>query len=157
LDYRISSLPATSPLRSPIKYLKYHYMHEPILFSEKELSVYNGTDTELPLYVAVNGTVFDVSDSGRVYGPGGSYAFFGGKECAFALATNCLNYKGGVVAQGVTLELEPEETRRLKGWREFFEKKYFAVGRVVPEEAEGVENRAWRIQDRGECFGKGYA
>lgn len=38
-----------------------------------ELLNYNGTDTTVPILIAVKGKVFDVTSGGKFYGPGGSY------------------------------------------------------------------------------------
>ena len=51
--------------------------------------MYNGTDRNLPTYLAVNGTIFDVSANPRIYGPGGMYGFFAGKDAARAFVTGC--------------------------------------------------------------------
>jgi hypothetical protein len=44
-----------------------------IQLTEKELKEYDGTDAEKPIYLAINGTIFDVSASPAFYGPGGHY------------------------------------------------------------------------------------
>lgn len=41
--------------------------------TENELKQYDGTNAEKPIYLAVNGTIFDVSVSPTFYGPGGHY------------------------------------------------------------------------------------
>lgn len=48
--------------------------------TEDDLKQYDGTDTEKPIYLAINGTIFDVSASPAFYGPGGHYreAFIAG-------------------------------------------------------------------------------
>lgn len=55
----------------------------------EELLKYDGTDPTLPLYLAVNGQIFDVSEGKRIYAPGGSYHIFAGKDCARGYATGC--------------------------------------------------------------------
>ena len=103
--------------------------------------------------MSVNGTIFDVSGSRRMYGPGGAYGFFGGKECSFSLATNCLNYEGGVSdGLGGGVELNAEELRRLKGWIEFFERKYFKVG----VSRDNIKDGILKVDQRKECIGKGH-
>lgn len=57
--------------------------------SESELSLYNGQDPEKPIYVAVNGSVFDVSANRLTYGPMGGYHFFAGRDAARAFVTGC--------------------------------------------------------------------
>lgn len=43
----------------------------------------------LPIYIAINGSVFDVSASPQTYGPGGGYGFFSGKDAARAFVSGC--------------------------------------------------------------------
>jgi cytochrome b involved in lipid metabolism len=42
-------------------------------FSALQLSQYDGTNPNQPLYLAIDGEVYDVSANRRMYGPGGSY------------------------------------------------------------------------------------
>lgn len=55
----------------------------------EELSIYNGEDPEKPIYLAINGTVYDVSNGRHIYGPGGSYSFFAGRDASRAYVTGC--------------------------------------------------------------------
>jgi len=48
------------------------------MFSLEELNMYDGSDSSRGIYLAVLGSVYDVSAGRRHYGPGGSYAFFSG-------------------------------------------------------------------------------
>jgi len=48
------------------------------VFSEKDLMMYDGSDNSKLLYLAVLGSVFDVTAGRKHYGTGGSYAFFSG-------------------------------------------------------------------------------
>ena len=52
---------------------------------------YDGTNPDLPIYVAVNGSIFDVSVSAHTYGPGGSYHFFAGHDATRAYVTGCFS------------------------------------------------------------------
>ena len=56
-----------------------------------ELALYNGTDNSLPIYLAINGSVYDVSASPDYYGPGGSYHFFAGQDGTRAFVTGCFD------------------------------------------------------------------
>jgi hypothetical protein len=42
-------------------------------FSMKALSAYDGSNEALPVYISIDGVVYDVSANRRVYGKGGSY------------------------------------------------------------------------------------
>ncbi|GAO16244.1 uncharacterized protein UV8b_08242 [Ustilaginoidea virens] len=61
----------------------------PIYLTEKELLAYDGRDADKPLYLAINGTIYDVSGGRRMYGPGGSYSVFAGRDAARGFVTGC--------------------------------------------------------------------
>lgn len=61
----------------------------PIYLTPTELATYDGTDPSKPLYLAINGTIYDVSSNRRTYGPGGSYHYFAGCDAARAYVTGC--------------------------------------------------------------------
>lgn len=66
-----------------------HTQRGPIYLSPEELSAYDGQDPDKPLYLAINGTIYDVSNGRRIYGPGGSYNYFAGVDAARAYVTGC--------------------------------------------------------------------
>jgi predicted heme/steroid binding protein len=43
------------------------------VFTPNELAQYNGEDLGKPIYIGIDGDVFDVTRSRRMYGPGGAY------------------------------------------------------------------------------------
>ncbi|KAF2170576.1 hypothetical protein M409DRAFT_64262 [Zasmidium cellare ATCC 36951] len=57
--------------------------------TEEELKAYDGTDPDKPIYLGINGTIFDVSASPAFYGPGGHYHHFVGKDATRAWITEC--------------------------------------------------------------------
>lgn len=61
----------------------------PIYLTPAELATFDGTDPEKPIYLAINGSVYDVSSNARTYGPGGSYRFFAGADAARSYVTGC--------------------------------------------------------------------
>jgi predicted heme/steroid binding protein len=67
------------------------YQQGELLLTDAELSLYNGTDPSLPIYLALNGTIYDVSAGPKHYGPGGSYHFFAGKDATRAFVTGCFD------------------------------------------------------------------
>lgn len=52
--------------------------------TEAQLALHDGSrPTEYPLYMAIDGDVYDISDGGmRNYGPGGPYHVFAGRDAA---------------------------------------------------------------------------
>lgn len=60
-----------------------------VSLTDTELLAFDGTDPAKPIYLALNGTIYDVSASPSTYGPGGSYHFFAGHDAARAFLTGC--------------------------------------------------------------------
>lgn len=69
----------------------------------EELAKYDGSDADSPIYVALNRTVYDVSASPAVYGPGGMYATLAAKDASRAYVTTCFDPANDLVPwlQGV--------------------------------------------------------
>ena len=61
----------------------------PLYLTDEELSAYDGKDASKPVYIALNGTIYDVTAGRHVYGPGGSYNFFAGRDATRAFITGC--------------------------------------------------------------------
>ncbi|KAF2723480.1 cytochrome b5 [Polychaeton citri CBS 116435] len=59
------------------------------VFTDEQLLPYDGTDPAKPIYLAIKGTVFDVSASPKFYGPGGHYHHFVGRDASRAWVTEC--------------------------------------------------------------------
>ncbi|KAH7040709.1 uncharacterized protein B0I36DRAFT_260107 [Microdochium trichocladiopsis] len=80
-------------MKNPPKYLQKQYWAAqwagPTYLTLEELAQYNGKDETKPLYIAINGTIFDVSSNRRTYGPGGSYQYFAGTDAARSFVTGC--------------------------------------------------------------------
>jgi predicted heme/steroid binding protein len=128
-----------------------------------ELKRYDGSDPTLPLYLAINGTIYDVSNGRRFYGPGGSYASFSGVDATRAFVTGCFaeditpDLRGAELmylpeddpdidsqySSGALKKLKEQERRYAKTqveqsvqhWVDFFAKspKYVKVGTVKRE------------------------
>ncbi|KKR31495.1 MAG: hypothetical protein UT63_C0068G0005 [Candidatus Gottesmanbacteria bacterium GW2011_GWC2_39_8] len=62
------------------------------VFKVSELSKFNGTDPNKPIYIAYNGEVYDVSGGRNFYKPGGTYHFLAGRD-----STSELNIAGGAI------------------------------------------------------------
>ncbi|KAJ6789077.1 hypothetical protein PWT90_00379 [Aphanocladium album] len=136
----------------------------PIYLTPDELSKYNGYEKGKPLYLAVNGTIFDVSNGLNMYGVGGSYHFFVGRDASRAYVSGCFKEDLTADMRGLeemylpiddpevdsmwtTAEMEEmkkkelEEAKErvhkgLKHWVDFFTNspKYQKVGYLVREE-----------------------
>ncbi|CRG89542.1 hypothetical protein PISL3812_06578 [Talaromyces islandicus] len=65
------------------------FLKGPVNLTPSELALYNGSDPSLPLYLAINGTIIDVSANPGIYGPGGGYHFFVGHDASRAFVTGC--------------------------------------------------------------------
>ena len=103
-------------------------MKPDLVLSEAELATFDGRDGG-PIYLAVDGDVYDVSATRELYAPGKSYSFFSGKDGARAYVTGCF-------ATDLTHDLrgiEPERLREIDAWKLFYNThhKYYRVGRVV--------------------------
>jgi predicted heme/steroid binding protein len=59
------------------------------MLTPEELTVFDGKDESKPIYLAINGTIYDVSAGRRIYGPGGSYQYFAGCDASRAYVTGC--------------------------------------------------------------------
>ncbi|KAK4690672.1 hypothetical protein P7C71_g6171, partial [Lecanoromycetidae sp. Uapishka_2] len=67
------------------------WLRGPFDLTDAQLALYNGTDPNLPILLALNGTIYDVSASPHLYGPGGSYSFFSGRDATRAFVTGCFD------------------------------------------------------------------
>lgn len=54
-----------------------------IRLTEAELRQHDGSEASIPIYLAINGTIFDVSASPAFYGPGGHYSKAEERLCGY--------------------------------------------------------------------------
>jgi len=97
-------------------------------FTQEELKAFDGQDPARPVYVAIKGTVFDVSRKRDTYGPGGSYALFAGKDASRALGLSSLKPEDAVPDWST---LEEKDRKTLDDWHAFFTRRYNIVGRII--------------------------
>ena len=97
----------------------------------EQLSAYNGS-TPGPIYLAIKGTIFDVTSSSSMYSVsetgGKGYSIFSGKDASRGLAKSSLEAADAV---GDTSGLKEDEVVTLEKWYEFFKNKYPVIGKVV--------------------------
>lgn len=79
--------------------------------TDAELRAYDGTDPDKPVYLAINGTIFDVSVGRAFYGPGGHYGHFAGRDATRAWVTECW-------------DTEDQLTHDMRGIEEMYMPKY---------------------------------
>jgi len=63
----------------------------PLYLTDAELLQYNGEDPTKPIYLAINGTIYDVTVGAKHYGPKGSYHFFAGHDGSRGFVTGCFD------------------------------------------------------------------
>lgn len=64
----------------------------PLQLTPSQLLLHDGRSyPELPIYLALNASIYDVSASPHLYGPGGSYHFFAGRDATRAFVTGCFD------------------------------------------------------------------
>jgi len=105
----------------------------PRYFTREELKQYDGSDPELPVYLAIKGTVFDVTPGRRHYGKGGAYSHFAGKDASRSFVTGCFTdecYKADI-EKGLE-GLSDKDMETVNGWYKFYNehKDYKAIGFV---------------------------
>ncbi|EDK43158.1 conserved hypothetical protein [Lodderomyces elongisporus NRRL YB-4239] len=115
------------------KYLNWrfylHQLHGEQTLTLQQLSQYDGSHGSI--FLAINGSVFDVSSNRAVYGPGGGYHQLVGKDAARVYVTGCF-LKPDEYTHDLR-GLDPEECEKdITGWQRFFHnhKNYWYVGQV---------------------------
>ncbi|TRM68536.1 cytochrome b5-like heme/steroid binding domain-containing protein [Schizophyllum amplum] len=100
------------------------------LFTDRSLAQYDGSVPGRPVYLAIDGEVYDVS-KGSAYRSGGSYSFFAGKDAARAYGTGCFKTHLTHDLRGLT----ESEFRGVQHWKDFYKdhKDYWRIGRVIHE------------------------
>ncbi|KAG6833624.1 hypothetical protein H0H87_004251 [Tephrocybe sp. NHM501043] len=97
------------------------------LFSERLLGEHDGRVVGRPIYLAIDGDVYDVS-KGTAYQPGGSYAILAGVDAARAFGTGCFKTHRTHDLRGLT----DKELSGVAHWKKFYaeHKDYVKMGRV---------------------------
>ncbi|KAK9464166.1 cytochrome b5-like heme/steroid binding domain-containing protein [Lipomyces oligophaga] len=94
------------------------------VYTASELSKYDGVQNPR-IYVAVKGTIFDVTGKAQVYGPGGSYSIFAGKDGSKGLGKSSLKAED---ANNDVDALTDDEKQVLDDWYSFFSQRYNIMG-----------------------------
>ncbi|KAH8105496.1 cytochrome b5 [Cristinia sonorae] len=99
------------------------------LFLESGLAKFDGSVDGRPIYLAIDGIVYDVTPGKSAYGPGGTYSIMAGKDAARAYATGC--FDAAHLTHDIR-DLDEKELQSLNHWKKFYAEstKYNRVGRV---------------------------
>jgi len=107
-------------------------------FTMKQLAHFDGTKDkdgdDKPVYLSLNGIVFDVSDGRNFYGPDGPYELFAGHECGVALAKMSFDTEFLDNLDAVQ-DLKHGEKMELENWIDKFThyRCYPVLGRLIPD------------------------
>jgi membrane-associated progesterone receptor component len=99
-----------------------------------ELAEFDGRTSEVPIYIAINKHIFDVSSARSKYGPGTKYHTLAGRDATVAFATAC--FKPHCLVKTIE-KLSAEQQRQVDRWEELYAQhdKYTYVGRLVRGDA----------------------
>lgn len=104
--------------------------------TDAQLIAYDGTDPNKPIYVALNGSIYDVTAGRHMYGPGGSYSFFAGRDAARAFVTGCFDTDLTPDLRGVEMMYVPiddDDAAEVEGENGELKRKGGAKGTVKSE------------------------
>jgi len=96
------------------------------VFTKEELSTFKG-ENDGPIYLALMGKVFDVTNGRDFYGPGGGYSFFTGKDGTRGFVS------GDFTPAGLIDDisgLDDDDYLGVKNWIDFYAKDYAFIGKV---------------------------
>lgn len=106
-----------------------------------ELAKCNGVDGA-PVYVCINGDIFDVEAKREMYSPPGEgYSIFAAKEAAIPLAMGLLKEEE-IPADKTLNDLNGGELDSLRSWYGFFSGRYPIVGRLVDADGKPTKNES---------------
>ncbi|KAL7423589.1 hypothetical protein Q5752_001169 [Cryptotrichosporon argae] len=93
-----------------------------------ELAAHDGRDGA-PVWLAVDGDVYDVSANRRIYGKGGGYNMMAGRDASRAFITGCFQTHLTHDLRG----LSADQLKALEHWKSFFSnhEKYTKIGTVL--------------------------
>lgn len=129
--------------------LKFKSSSEPVrLFTEEELKKYDGSEEELPIYMAVKGVVFDVSEGKEFYGKDASYNALVGKDSTRAVAKMSLD------PEDLTSDTTGLTVEQLQSLDSIFEGTYktkypivgYTASRILNQ--DGSPNQDFRPEDQ---------
>jgi len=97
----------------------------------EQLRGYNGTESNGRILTAIYGDIFDVSRRSDLYGTGGSYSLFAGRDATRALSKMQLTPTLFSGEYDDLADLTDNERATARNWHEDFREKYDIVGRLL--------------------------
>ncbi|KAF4695500.1 Membrane-associated progesterone receptor component 1 [Perkinsus olseni] len=94
-------------------------------WTANELRVYDGSDNT-PILIGVKDKVYNVWTKADLYGPGGGYHIFAGRDASRLLAKGILKD-----SEDNGEALTKQEMNQLDDWAQMFESKYSCVGTMA--------------------------
>ncbi|CAH0406359.1 unnamed protein product [Chilo suppressalis] len=98
------------------------------IYTPEQLSKFNGVSGNR-MYLAILGTIFDVSKGIKHYGDGSPYNYFVGKDGSRAFTTG--DFKDESTNKDHILDLTCDELLVLLNWKKTMKEKYRYVGKVI--------------------------
>ncbi|XP_050331029.1 neuferricin homolog [Bactrocera neohumeralis] len=99
------------------------------LFTRDDLAQFNG-ENDAPLYLAIIGTVFDVTKGAKHYGPGCAYNFFVGRDASVSFINGQFEKFDEDEADDV-VSLRPSDLISLENWQQFYRREYVYKGKLI--------------------------
>lgn len=96
----------------------------------EQLSEMDGRTETTPIYISVKGNIYDVSAAREMYGPGGAYSGFSGRDATRGFANGCMEERCMTSSLEGLTEVERKEIDR---WVELYHNhdKYTYIGRLL--------------------------
>ncbi|KAJ1960176.1 Dihydrodipicolinate synthase [Dipsacomyces acuminosporus] len=110
-------------------------------WTKREISKYRG-ENNMPILIAVDGRVFDVSAGRGFYGINGPYGIFAGRDASRLLATQ--SFDDGLTEEELGSPIDDlsdivgEDRESLDAYIGLFSVKYVCVGDLVEEDGTGA-------------------
>ncbi|KAI0222618.1 Neudesin [Lamellibrachia satsuma] len=96
------------------------------IFTDQEIANYNGLQEDKPIYMAVKGVVFDVTEGKSFYGKNSPYNALAGKDATFAVAKMSLQPED---LKSDISSLSDEDLKELDStYEQVYKAKYPVVG-----------------------------
>ena len=99
-----------------------------VLFTVEELAKHDGSDPNIPIYIAILGRVYNVDKGRRHYTIGSGYNVFAGRDSTPSFVTGLFSReKATDNVKGMT----PEDMLGIKDWLDFYRRDYTYVGKLI--------------------------